>query len=96
MNTTGAVLEVKIISWNCNGRLTKGINFIGQYTKSHHLIHLSETKHNDFTNFNTPSGFICISKPGVRKGDTDRGGNIIFIKEQIRKYVKKYRYFEWV
>ena len=95
MITTGAVLDIKISSWNCNGRLTQAINFIGQFVKSHHIIHLSETKHNNFTQFNIPTGFVPISKPGIRKGDFDRGGNILFVKAHIRKYIKKFRYFEW-
>ena len=95
MNTTGSMFDIKIISWNCNGKLKAAINFAKQYVATYHIIHLSETKHNNFTKFTIPTGFACLSKPGARNKNKDRGGNIIFIKRQLYKCLRRIRYFEW-
>ena len=84
-----------IASWNCNGKLSSCINFISKINTTHHIIHLSETKHNKFTKFLIPRGFRCLSRPGIRKANVDRGGNIVFVNEFIYKCIKSTRYFEW-
>ena len=84
-----------MVSWNCNGRLKAAISAINKFTPSTDIIHLSETKHNNFTDFNTPIGYVPISRPGIRLGDTDRGGNIIFLKKFLYRTVRKTSYFEW-
>ena len=38
---------------------------------------------------------MTLSRPGTRLGDVDRGGNIIFLKKYLYKYLKKTAYFEW-
>ena len=55
MNKTGSMFDIKIISWNCNGKLKAAINFAKQYVATYHIIHLSETKHNNFTKFTIPT-----------------------------------------
>ena len=87
-------MEIKLLSCNCNGKLDNSITFLNKYTQ-YHIMHLSETKHNSYTTFNVPTYFVCVSNPGLRLGDTDRGGNILFIKKPIYKRLKKTRYFEW-
>ena len=83
------------MSWNCNGKLVAAINHIGQYTSTHEIIHISESKHNSYTSFKIPDNFQCISKPGSRNKDVDRGGNIIFMKMWLHKYLRSSRYYEW-
>ena len=61
------------MSWNCNGKLNLAINFMDQYISTHEVIHTSGSKHNLYTNFKIPINFKCISKPGGRKEDVDRG-----------------------
>ena len=85
---TGSIVNISIMSWNCNGKLSEATNFIQQYISSHDVIHLSESKHNLYTKFNIPANFRCISRPGYRR-DVDRGGNIIYIKTWLYKYIKK-------
>ena len=87
-------MKIKILSWNCNGKLKKSLEFLKSYSQ-YHVIHLSETKHNSSTNFNIPKNFTPVSKPGVRLGDVDRGGNIVFIQKFLYKRIRKTRYFEW-
>ena len=38
---------------------------------------------------------MTLSRPGTRLGDVDRGGNIIFLKKYLYKYLKKTSCFEW-
>ena len=87
-------MEIKILSWHCNGKFRKSITSLNKYTQ-YHIMHLSETKHNSYTNFNVPTNFISVSNLGTRLGVTDRGANILFIKKTMYKRLKKTRYFEW-
>ena len=64
-----------MMSWNC---ISQANNFIGQYTSSPDITHLSESKHNSYTTFKVPGGFKCILRPGCRR-NVDRGGNIVYI-----------------
>ena len=50
---------------------------------------------NKYTNFNAAKQFTPISNPGIRFGDLDRGGNIVFIKTLLCKRIRRRRYFEW-
>ena len=86
------LMEIKILSWNCNGKFRKSITFLNKYTQ-YHIMHLSETKHNSYTNFNVPTNFIFVYNPGTRLGVTDRGGNILFIKKTIYRRLKKNEIF---
>ena len=85
-----------MVAWNCNGKLNSAIDtVIKKFTSASHIIHLSETKHNNYTKFETPINYVTLSRPGTRLGDVDRGGNIIFLKKYLYKYLKKTAYFEW-
>lgn len=68
---------------------------MGEKYSQYHIIHLSETKHNNFTNYKIPKTFKTISRPGIRLGDKDRVGNIIFIRDTLYQKVRKTRYCEW-
>ena len=87
-------MEIKVLSWNCNGKLKQSIEFLQKYLHFH-IIHISETKHNSFTEFKVPKKFTPLSRPGIRLGDRDRGGNIVFIRTVLYKRIRKTRYFEW-
>ena len=57
------------------------------------MSHLSEAKHNNITKF-TILTELCLSKLGAKYKNKDHGGNIVFIKRELDKYLRGIWYIE--